>query len=162
MKAYIALGSNLGDRAGYLLLALSRLSHLPRTRLSRLSQVYQTDPVGPPGQGPYLNMVAEVEAGLEPQALLQALLEIEKSLGRERTARWGPRTLDLDLLLYGQEVIETPGLILPHPRLHERAFVLAPLCDLIPEARHPSLGMTYREWLERVDSKGVRVWEKPL
>ncbi|MBI5811719.1 MAG: 2-amino-4-hydroxy-6-hydroxymethyldihydropteridine diphosphokinase [Meiothermus silvanus] len=175
MKGYIALGSNLGDRAGYLLLALSRLSSLPQTRLSRLSQVYQTDPVGPPvkshsdpamagtqGQGPYLNMVAEIESGLEPQSLLQALLEIEKSLGRERTVRWGARTLDLDLLLYGEWVADIPQLTLPHPRLHERAFVLAPLCDLIPEARHPNLGMTYRQLLERVDSKGVRVWEKPL
>lgn len=162
MKGYIALGSNLGDRAGYLLLALSRLSSLPQTRLSRLSQVYQTDPVGPPGQGPYLNMVAEIESGLEPQSLMQALLEIEKSLGRERTVRWGARTLDLDLLLYGEWVADIPQLTLPHPRLHERAFVLAPLCDLIPEARHPNLGMTYRQLLERVDSKGVRVWEKPL
>lgn len=161
MKGYIALGSNLGDRAGYLLLALSRLSSLPQTRLSRLSQVYQTDPVGPPGQGPYLNMVAEIESGLEPQSLMQALLEIEKSLGRERTVRWGARTLDLDLLLYGEWVADIPQLTLPHPRLHERAFVLAPLCDLIPEARHPNLGMTYRQLLERVDSKGVRVWEKP-
>ena len=162
MKGYIALGSNLGDRAGYLLLALSRLSSLPQTRLSRLSQVYQTDPVGPPGQGPYLNMVAEIESGLEPQSLMQALLEIEKSLGRERTVRWGARTLDLDLLLYGEWVADIPQLTLPHPRLHERAFVLAPLCDLIPEARHPNLGVTYRQLLERVDSKGVRVWEKPL
>jgi len=162
VKGYIALGSNLGDRAGYLLLALSRLSSLPQTRLSRLSQVYQTDPVGPPGQEPYLNMVAEIESGLEPQSLMQALLEIEKSLGRERTVRWGARTLDLDLLLYGEWVADIPQLTLPHPRLHERAFVLAPLCDLIPEARHPNLGMTYRQLLERVDSKGVRVWEKPL
>jgi len=76
--------------------------------------------------------------------------------------RWGARTLDLDLLLYGEWVADIPQLTLPHPRLHERAFVLAPLCDLIPEARHPSLGMTYRQLLERVDSKGVRVWEKPL
>lgn len=161
MRAYIALGSNLGDRAGYLLLALSRLSRLPQTRLSRLSQIYETDPIGPPGQGFYLNMVAEIETGLEPQSLMQAFLEVEKSLGRARKKRWGARTIDLDLLLYGDAVTDTALLALPHPRLHERAFVLAPLCDLIPEARHPTLGKTYRQLLQAVGLDGVRVWEKP-
>jgi 2-amino-4-hydroxy-6-hydroxymethyldihydropteridine diphosphokinase len=161
VKAYIALGSNLGDRAGYLLLALSRVSSLPQTRLSRLSHVYETDPIGPPGQGRYLNMVAEIETSLEPQFLMRALLDVERSLGRERQERWGARTIDLDLLLYGDAVMETPLLTLPHPRLPQRAFVLAPLCDLIPEARHPNSAETYRALLEGVDSGGVRVWEKP-
>lgn len=158
MRAYIALGSNLGDRAGYLLLALSRLSRLPQTRLSRLSRVYETDPVGPPGQGPYLNLVAEVETALEAEPLLEALLATERSLGRERRERWGPRTIDLDLLLYGDVATDTASLSLPHPRLHQRAFVLAPLCDLIPEARHPLLGSSYRALLEAVGRGGVRPW----
>jgi len=161
VEAYVALGSNLGDRAGYLLLAMARLSRLGQTRLSRLSQVYETDPIGPSGQGPYLNLVAQIETGLEPRALMRALLEVEQSLGRKRSQRWGARTIDLDLLLYGDRVMNTPLLTLPHPRLHERGFVLAPLCDLIPEAWHPTLGKTYRQLLQAVGWDGVRVWERP-
>jgi len=153
--AYVGLGSNLGDRAGYLLQALSLLSRLPETRLLRLSPVYETDPVGPP-QPPYLNLVVEVDTGLPPQRLLEALLEIERALGRERKERWGPRTIDLDLLLYGDWVLEEEGLEVPHPRLHQRAFVLVPLADLIPEGRHPVLGRTFAELLALLDRKGVR------
>lgn len=155
MRAYVALGSNLGDRALYLLEGLARLSRLPGTRLLRLSPVYETLPVGPP-QPLYLNQVAELETTLPPEDLLDALLEVEKALGRVRRERWGPRTLDLDLLLYGDRVLDTSRLVLPHPRLHERAFVLVPLCDLIPGARHPLLGKTFAELLEALDTRGVR------
>jgi len=117
--------------------------------------VYETDPVGPP-QPPYLNLVVEVDTGLPPQRLLEALLEIERALGRERKERWGPRTIDLDLLLYGDWVLEEEGLEVPHPRLHQRAFVLVPLADLIPEGRHPVLGRTFAELLALLDRKGVR------
>ncbi|AEB11047.1 2-amino-4-hydroxy-6-hydroxymethyldihydropteridine diphosphokinase [Marinithermus hydrothermalis] len=156
--AYVALGSNLGDRAGYLLAALSALGRTENIRLARLSRVYETAPVGPSGQGPYLNLVAEIETRLEPQPLLQTLLGIERRLGRVRRERWGPRTIDLDLLLYADVVLDAEALTLPHPRLHERAFVLAPLCDLIPDAVHPRLGRTYRALLEAVGRVGVRVW----
>ncbi|MDT7922079.1 MAG: 2-amino-4-hydroxy-6-hydroxymethyldihydropteridine diphosphokinase [Thermus sp.] len=155
MKAYVGLGSNLGDRAAYLLLGLSALSRLPETRLLRLSPVYETDPVGPP-QPPYLNMVAELETALSPKGLLAEMLGIEKALGRERRERWGPRTLDLDLLLYGDLVLEEAGLSVPHPRLHERAFVLVPLLDLLPEGRHPLLGQSFAELLASLDASSVR------
>lgn len=155
MKAYVGLGSNLGDRAAYLLLGLSALSRLPETRLLRLSPVYETDPVGPP-QPPYLNMVAELETELSPKGLLAEMLRVEKALGRERRERWGPRTLDLDLLLYGDLVLEEAGLSVPHPRLHERAFVLVPLLDLLPEGRHPLLGQSFAELLASLDASSVR------
>jgi len=155
VKAYVGLGSNLGDRAAYLLLGLSALSRLPKTHLLRLSPVYETDPVGPP-QPPYLNMVAELETELSPKGLLAEMLGVEKALGRERRERWGPRTLDLDLLLYGDLVLEEAGLSVPHPRLHERAFVLVPLLDLLPEGRHPLLGQSFAELLASLDASSVR------
>ena len=155
MRAYVGLGSNLGDRAAHLLLGLSALSRLPETRLLRLSPVYETDPVGPP-QPPYLNMVAELETELSPKGLLAEMLRVEKALGRERRERWGPRTLDLDLLLYGDLVLEEEGLSVPHPRLHERAFVLVPLLDLLPEGRHPLLGQSFAELLASLDASSVR------
>jgi 2-amino-4-hydroxy-6-hydroxymethyldihydropteridine diphosphokinase len=155
VRAYVGLGSNLGDRAAYLLLGLSALSRLPETRLLRLSPVYETDPVGPP-QPPYLNMVAELETELSPKGLLAEMLRVEKALGRERRERWGPRTLDLDLLLYGDLVLEEAGLSVPHPRLHERAFVLVPLLDLLPEGRHPLLGQSFAELLASLDASSVR------
>lgn len=154
MQAYVGLGSNLGDRAAYLLKALSLLSRLQKTHLLRLSPVYETEPVGPP-QPPYLNLVAEVETQLTPRILLASLLQIERSLGRERKERWGPRTIDLDLLLYGDLVLKEEGLEIPHPRLHQRAFVLVPLVDLIPEGRHPVLGRTFAQLLAPLDRKGV-------
>jgi 2-amino-4-hydroxy-6-hydroxymethyldihydropteridine diphosphokinase len=155
VRAYVGLGSNLGDRAAYLLLGLSALSRLPKTHLLRLSPVYETDPVGPP-QPPYLNMVAELETELSPKGLLAEMLRIEKALGRERRERWGPRTLDLDLLLYGDLVLEEEGLSVPHPRFHERAFVLVPLLDLLPEGRHPLLGQSFAELLASLDASSVR------
>ena len=155
MRAYVGLGSNLGDRSAHLLLGLSALSRLPDTHLLRLSPVYETEPVGPP-QPPYLNLVAELETELAPRALLLEMLRIERALGRERRERWGPRTLDLDLLLYGDLVLEEEGLTVPHPRLHQRAFVLVPLLDLLPEGRHPLLGQSFRELLASLDTSGVR------
>jgi 2-amino-4-hydroxy-6-hydroxymethyldihydropteridine diphosphokinase len=155
VRAYVGLGSNLGDRAAHLLLGLSALSRLPKTHLLRLSPVYETEPVGPP-QPPYLNMVAELETELSPTGLLAEMLRIEKALGRERRERWGPRTLDLDLLLYGDLVLEEAGLSVPHPRLHERAFVLVPLLDLLPEGRHPLLGQSFAELLASLDASSVR------
>ncbi len=155
----VALGSNLGDRAGHLLGALAALSRLAGFELRALSPVYETDPVGPPGQGPYLNAVLAGRSTLEPEALLAALLEIEHGHGRTRGRRWEPRTLDLDLLDYGGLVLERPGLTLPHPRLHERPFVLVPLADVAPGWRHPLLGESAATLLARLGRAGVRPWK---
>ncbi|ADR37325.1 2-amino-4-hydroxy-6-hydroxymethyldihydropteridine pyrophosphokinase [Oceanithermus profundus DSM 14977] len=157
-RALVALGSNLGDRAGHLLGAVAALARRPGVRLAGLSRVYETEPVGPGEQGPYLNAVLAVETKLEPLELLEALLAIERAHGRVRRERWGPRTLDLDLLDLGGRVLELPGLSLPHPHLHERAFVLVPLADVAPDWRHPLLDRTAAELLSGMDAGGVRPW----
>lgn len=133
-RAYVALGSNLGDRASHLRGAIDALRSHPEVEWRALSRVYETPPVGPPGQGPYLNAVAEVATRLPPQGLLDVLLEIETRSGRVRGAeRNAARTLDLDLLWMGGRCISTPSLDLPHPRMRERAFVLVPMADLAPD-----------------------------
>jgi len=154
-RALVALGSNLGDRAGYLLSGLAALSRAG-VRVLRLSRVYETEPAGPPGQGPYLNQVAAVETDLEPLGLLRLLLAVERAHGRVREKRYGPRTLDLDLLDYEGQILDLPGLTLPHPRLHERAFVLVPLLEVAPDWRHPRLGKGARELLLALGSGGMR------
>ena len=138
--AWVALGSNVGDRAAHLAYALDAIVRVPGVQRVRRSSIHETDPVGPPGQGPYLNAVAEIETTLAPRVLLAALLAIERERGRDRTqeVRFGPRTLDLDLLAWGDAVpggpaaIDVPGLTVPHPRMHARAFVLEPLAELAP------------------------------
>jgi 2-amino-4-hydroxy-6-hydroxymethyldihydropteridine diphosphokinase len=140
--ACVALGSNLGDRRDNLARALEELAR-PGVRVLRRSALYETAPVGgPAGQGPYLNAVVEVETALSPEGLLVLLEEIETKLGRVRTVRDGPRTLDLDLLLYDDLVLDGPRLTLPHPRMHERLFVLEPLAEIAPGAVHPRSGKT--------------------
>lgn len=142
-QALIALGSNLGDRVAHLRHARAGLDALPETQVLGLSRIYETAPVGgPDNQGPYLNAAALVETTLSARALLDALHSIEAERERERIVRWGARTLDLDLLSHGETVSDDPDLTLPHPRLHERRFVLVPLCDVAPDATHPKLGQT--------------------
>lgn len=139
MKAYVGLGANLGDPQAALDDALRRIAALPGTTLLRRSSVYRTAPVD--AQGPdFFNAVAELDTGLEPLPLLQALHGIEQAHGRQRPYRNAPRTLDLDLLLFGDRVLDTPELTLPHPRLQQRAFVLVPLLELAPDLVHPVLG----------------------
>ena len=135
--AYIALGSNLGDRRQFLEQALQLLRQAP-VQIVRVSSYHETAPVGgPPGQGAYLNAAAELETDLPPRDLLHLLLDIETRLGRIRQERFGPRTIDLDLLLYGDTNSDDAELMLPHPRMHERLFVLVPLAEIAPRARHP-------------------------
>jgi 2-amino-4-hydroxy-6-hydroxymethyldihydropteridine diphosphokinase len=139
VQACIGLGANLGDARATLGVAVAALASLPDTRLLRVSHLYRSAPVD--AQGPdFLNAVACVETGLAPSALLHALQAIELDHGRERPYRNAPRTLDLDLLLHGDTVLSSPELTLPHPRLHERHFVLAPLLELEPDLQHPLLG----------------------
>jgi len=140
MLAYIGLGSNLGDRAENLRKALHQLNRSPSTAVTRVAPFYRSAPVGFTEQDDFINTVAELETVLPPRELLALLLSIEEDLGRVRTVRWGPRTVDLDLLLYGDEQIDEPDLIVPHPRLHERAFVLVPLADLAPGLLLPGRG----------------------
>lgn len=136
--AYVALGANLGDRLATLQWAADRLRELGT--VEAVSPVYETDPVGYADQPQFLNAVARLRTDLQPGALLDRLLAVEADLGRVRTFRNAPRTLDLDLLFYDDLQMDTATLTLPHPRLHERAFVLAPLADLAPDLVHPRLG----------------------
>jgi 2-amino-4-hydroxy-6-hydroxymethyldihydropteridine diphosphokinase len=153
--AALALGSNLGDRGAHLAAARDRIAASWGPLLG-CSGVYETDPVGPPGQGAYLNQVVVIAFGGTPEELLRGALEIEDALGRRRAERWGPRTIDVDLLLHGDRVRSAPGFELPHARLHERPFVLVPLAEVLPDWRHPRLGSTARELAAAADRAGVR------
>jgi 2-amino-4-hydroxy-6-hydroxymethyldihydropteridine diphosphokinase len=158
--AYVSIGTNLGDRAAHLDLALRGLAALPETQVVALSPIFETDPVGPPPQGPYLNAVARVATSLGARALLDGLLAIEREAGRARSERNAARTLDLDLLLYGDASIDEPGLVVPHPRRAERPFILEPLAALAPELLHPRLGVSIASLAERVrDPSSVRNWQ---
>jgi len=152
--AFIGLGSNLADPLVQVRQALMELESIPGTRVTARSSLYRTSPVGYLEQPDFINAVASVQTTLKPQALLAALLAIENRHGRRRTMRNAPRTLDLDLLLYGEAVFDQDGLTLPHPRLHERAFVLAPLAEIAPEAMVPGMGRL-QDLLARVDCNGV-------
>jgi 2-amino-4-hydroxy-6-hydroxymethyldihydropteridine diphosphokinase len=155
---YLGLGSNLGDRAGLLAAAIAGLRETKGISVRAVSPLYETDPIGPPPQGPYLNAAVQVATTLAPRELLETLLALETRAGRVRSGvRDSPRTLDLDLLLYGDRVVDEPGLVVPHPRLHERAFVLEPLCDLAPDFVHPTRGETLASLARRVrDPAAVR------
>jgi 2-amino-4-hydroxy-6-hydroxymethyldihydropteridine diphosphokinase len=134
-RAYVGLGANLGNREGTIRAAVAQLPGVVA-----VSPLRETDPVGVTDQPQFLNGVAALETELPPRELLDVLLAVERGLGRERRERWGPRTIDLDLLLYGDEVIDEDGLTVPHPRLRERRFVLEPLADLAPKLVVPGLG----------------------
>ena len=152
VRAYVGLGSNLGDREASLAAAVEALSAVPGITLVTLSSTRETDPVGYLDQPRFLNAVAAVDTELEPRALLEALLEVERGLGRTREGpRFGPRTIDLDLLLYGGERISEPDLTVPHPRMHERLFVLEPLAELDSSLEIPGNG-TVSAHLARLQS----------
>jgi 2-amino-4-hydroxy-6-hydroxymethyldihydropteridine diphosphokinase len=138
--AYVGLGANLGDPGRQVEQALHELDGIPHTRVVKTSSLYSSAPVGYANQPPFVNAVAEIETGLEAPQLLQALQAIEARHGRRRSFANAPRTLDLDLLLFGHATVETAGLAIPHPRMHERAFVLKPLLEIAPEAVIPGRG----------------------
>lgn len=158
-KAYVSLGSNLGDRAGNLLLALRGMMEAALV-VTRVSGIYETEAVSEVKQPPFLNMVAEVGNPLPaPEQVMARLLRVEYALGRTRDVPDGPRTIDLDLLLYGELKNETEFLMLPHPRLHERRFVLEPLVEVAPHLVHPTLKRSVAELLESLaDKSEVKRW----
>ncbi|MEW6173572.1 MAG: 2-amino-4-hydroxy-6-hydroxymethyldihydropteridine diphosphokinase [Bacillota bacterium] len=152
ITAYIGLGCNLGDCINSLRDAARALGHIEGIRIRRVAPLYRTAPVGMSGQPEFLNTVAEVATTLPPRDLLNSLLQVEKELGRVRQERWGPRVIDLDLLLYGEAHIVEPGLEVPHPRLTERAFVAVPLAELAPELILPG-GVTAAVLAEELRKK---------
>ena len=159
-RVFIGLGANLGESAQTLAQALQALAALPQTRLVAASSLYRSRPVD--AQGPdFFNAVAELATALTPRELLLALQGIERAHGRERPYRNAPRTLDLDLLLYGDRVVDEPGLTVPHPRLHERAFVLLPLNELAPGLVHPRLG-PLDDWRGRVGGQAIERLAQPM
>lgn len=161
-RFFVSLGANVGDRFRSLKKALKMIRQLEGVRLDSFSSVYETDPVGYVDQPAFLNMVAGGETTLSADELLSAVLEIERKLGRKRDIRWGPRTIDIDLLIYGEERRNEEHLELPHPRMKERLFVLVPFAEIAPTQLVP-LGTTYKtttQLLEKVNDKsGVRKWK---
>jgi 2-amino-4-hydroxy-6-hydroxymethyldihydropteridine diphosphokinase len=155
-SAYVALGSNLGDRLAHLQLGVDALADGPGVRVEAVSRVYETTPVGGPAQDPYLNAVVAIDTTLDPHALLHHCQHIEVLAARERLERWGPRTLDVDVLLVDDWQLDSPELTLPHPRMWQRGFVLAPLRDVAPE-----LVETDRVW-DGVHEAGVTLSVPPL
>ncbi|MCS7010182.1 MAG: 2-amino-4-hydroxy-6-hydroxymethyldihydropteridine diphosphokinase [Anaerolineales bacterium] len=153
---FLALGTNLGDRLKNLQRALTALP--PSVHVLRSSPIYETSPWGITDQPEFLNMVIEGETKLSPLDLLRFLKDLERQLGRTPSLRYGPRLIDLDILFYDELLLDTPELTIPHPRLHERAFVLVPLADLAPDFLHPRLGRPVRDLLMAVERTGIRLY----
>jgi 2-amino-4-hydroxy-6-hydroxymethyldihydropteridine diphosphokinase len=160
MKAVVALGSNLGDRFDYLQKAVNEINSLTDIEILEISSVYETLPVGGPEQGNYLNAVVTLNTKFEAEELLLKLLLIELNLGRQREIAWGPRTIDLDLIWFEDQAINLENLVLPHPRAHERCFVIKPWLEIEPKAR---IGNTeIREFLKNLDCSGVNLFPTRL
>jgi 2-amino-4-hydroxy-6-hydroxymethyldihydropteridine diphosphokinase len=157
-RAFVGLGSNLGDRERTIRAALDQLGRIPGTEVRRASSLYDSAAEGDPDSPPFLNAVALLETDRPPRQLLWHLLLIEARLGRERRRRWGPRPIDLDLLLHEQKVVNEPDLVLPHPRLLDRPFVLVPLEEIDPEFVHPVTKRTIRQLLRERKCAGEVRW----
>src|SRR5579864_2765489 len=153
--AYLSLGSNLGDRAANLEAAIERLGE-PGTVVAR-SALYETEPVEMEQQPWFLNCVVAIETELMPKQFLSRILGIEQKMGRRRTEPKGPRTIDIDILLFGSSIVDTATLTIPHPAMHQRRFVLEPLAEIAPELRHPALKKTVREMLDALPARGGAV-----
>ena len=151
MIAYIALGANIGDRVANIEQALVKLGAADGIRIVRTSSFLENPAVvGPPDSPPFLNAVAEVETTLPPTELLAHLLQIESGMGRRRREKWGPRIIDLDLILFGNQIIDAPNLTVPHPFMHQRRFVLQPLAELAPDLLHPKLARSIQSLLDEL------------
>lgn len=158
-RVFLSLGSNIEDREGYLIDALKNISSISDVSLENISSIYETEPVGYTNQERFLNMVAQISTSLGAKELLAELLRIEKLLKRERAIRWGPRTMDIDILVYDDLRVDTPQLTIPHPRMFERAFVLTPLMEIY-EGRE-LLGINIRDALDKCsDRDGIRIYKK--
>jgi 2-amino-4-hydroxy-6-hydroxymethyldihydropteridine diphosphokinase len=156
MDAYIALGSNIGDRELNLLRGVAEVGRLPESRVTALSSFYETSPVGTVAQDPFYNAVLRLSTRLDARSLLTHLLRIEdETFRRVRTVQQGPRRMDLDLLLYGNDAINETDLVIPHPRLAERRFVLQPLCEIAPDLQHPLTGTSICELLASLESDEI-------
>jgi 2-amino-4-hydroxy-6-hydroxymethyldihydropteridine diphosphokinase len=153
--AYISIGSNLGNRLKYIREAIRRIEQSKEIKISKASSVYETPPAEYKDQPWFLNMVLELETSLKPLNLLELLLEIEGQMGRRRTRRYGPRNIDLDLLLYDDLVLNSDKLTLPHPRMHERGFVLVPLAEISPQVVHPLLKKNVKRLLEDLSTDSI-------
>ncbi|WP_342513972.1 2-amino-4-hydroxy-6-hydroxymethyldihydropteridine diphosphokinase [Sporosarcina sp. FSL K6-1522] len=157
--AYLSIGSNIGDRLDHLVEAVRALDVRDDVRVLAVSSVYETAPVGYTDQADFLNIAVGVETTLDAYELLAACQEVEQALGRVRTVRWGPRTVDLDILLYDNDNVVAENLIVPHMRMHERAFVLIPLLEIAPMVVHPKTGKLYAKEIAAQD-RGVMLWKK--
>lgn len=158
-RAFIGLGSNIQDRSAYLKGGIQALAEHPDIQVVNYSSIYETEPVGYTDQDSFLNMVVEINTDLTPAKLLQIILNMERGLGRKRELKWGPRTLDLDILIYNQENIEDEELIVPHPRMSERAFVMIPLMEIDPELSIKGV-MIKHIVNELKDRDGVQIWKQ--
>jgi 2-amino-4-hydroxy-6-hydroxymethyldihydropteridine diphosphokinase len=157
--AVLGLGGNIGDSRKTLAAALDLLARHPGIGVEAVSALYQTPPWGKTDQPPFLNAAVRIETSLTPRGLLDAVLAVERQLGRERSERWGPRTVDIDILVFGREAIDEPGLHIPHPHLIERAFALAPLIDVMPDAELS--GRPAADWLKAADRAGMARLAEP-
>ena len=158
--SFLSIGSNMGNRLDTFQTAFRLLDENEHIKLVSCSSLYETDPVGYRDQDCFLNAVFKVETDLKPEELLRTCMQIEQELGRKRDIRWGPRTLDLDILLYNHENVETEILSIPHPRMHERAFVIIPLMELETDINLPKMNTSLSDLLDKIpDKEGVRLWK---
>lgn len=163
MRVYMGLGSNLGDREGFIRAAIEALERAPQLRVVRRARLYESQPLGVTDQPWFLNTVVELETTLSPRELLARCKQIERALGRQDRERYGPREIDLDILLYGDIVLHEPDLIIPHPELHRRRFVLVPLLELAPQQIHPATRQPLRRALAALDdAQEVNLYRRDL
>jgi 2-amino-4-hydroxy-6-hydroxymethyldihydropteridine diphosphokinase len=160
VTAYVGVGSNLGDKEGFCRRAIQLIDRMEGCRVRTVSNLYRTEPVGVQGHDWYLNCVVGLDTLLTPHLMLERLLNLESELGRIRTGKLQPRVIDLDLLLFGQSVVNTLDLVLPHPRMHMRRFVMVPMAEIAPDLLHPVLGLTMKKLLEECPREGqdISLW----
>ena len=160
---YVSLGSNLGDRFQHLRKAIKRMEEVNRISIKKVSSVYESEPVGYKNQRWFLNLVLEIQTSFDPFPLLEHLLAIEDKMGREREEKWGPRNIDLDLLLYDNRIVNSDRLSIPHPQMHQRRFALIPLAQIAPQLIHPLQKKSIEELLESCEDKStVRLYSEKI